>query len=49
MGEDRRSDGPLAEGGASLLNSVPTEVGRALPIEEEIDGLIGGASSGLDG
>ena len=34
--------------GASLLSSVPTEVGRALPIEEEIDGLIGGASTGLD-
>ena len=34
--------------GAPLLSSVTTDVGRALPIEEEIDGLIGGASSGLD-
>jgi cyclic pyranopterin monophosphate synthase len=34
--------------GAPLLNSVPADVGRALPIEEEIDGLIGGANSRLD-
>jgi cyclic pyranopterin monophosphate synthase len=34
--------------GAPLLSSVPTEVGRALPIEEEIDGLLGGAGTGLD-
>ena len=33
--------------GAPLLSSVP-EVGRVLPIEEEIDGLIGGSGTGLD-
>ena len=32
--------------GAPLLSAATTEVGRVLPIEEEIDGLIGGASSG---
>lgn len=34
---------------ATALSSVTTEVGRALPIEEEIDGLIGGHSSSFDG
>jgi cyclic pyranopterin phosphate synthase len=33
---------------ASVLNSATTEVGRALPIEEEIDGLIGGNSSAFE-
>lgn len=34
---------------ANALNSGTTEVGRALPIEEEIDGLIGGNSSAFEG
>ena len=34
---------------ATVLSSGTTEVGRALPIEEEIDGLIGGNSSAFDG
>ena len=33
---------------ANVLNSGTTEVGRALPIEEEIDGLIGGNSSAFE-
>jgi cyclic pyranopterin phosphate synthase len=33
---------------ANALNSGTTEVGRVLPIEEEIDGLIGGNSSAFD-
>jgi hypothetical protein len=33
---------------ANALNSATTEVGRALPIEEEIDGLIGGNSSAFE-
>lgn len=34
--------------GTPLLSAVPTGVGRALPIEDEIDGLIGNAGTGLD-
>jgi len=33
---------------ADVLNSGTTEVSRALPIEEEIDGLIGGNSSAFE-
>jgi len=33
---------------ATVAGAGTTEMGRALPIEEEIDGLIGGNSSGFD-
>lgn len=34
---------------ANVLNSGTTEVGRTSPIEEEIDGLIGGNTSAFEG